>query len=63
MARPTGYTGVVWVGGPALLLVGLADQMGWLPRWAVLAAIVSAIPAGPFCAWLFFRDWRKAVGA
>jgi hypothetical protein len=63
MARPTGYTGVVWVGGPYFLLCGLADQLGWMPPWMELAAIVGSVPAGPFCAWLFFRDWRKAIGA
>lgn len=51
------------VGAPAYALIGLGDQFGFLPDWLVLCAVLASGPSAMLCAWLFFRDWRRALGA
>jgi hypothetical protein len=61
LLRPTGCLGVMYLGSPLYLLAGFLDQQGWLtgPMEAILA--LSAPPPALLAAWLFFRDWRKAL--
>ena len=61
--HPTGYTLVMLIGAPVYALIGLGSQFEVLPEGLVLCAVLASGPAGMLCAWLFFRDWRQALGA
>ena len=63
VGRPSGYTLIMLIGAPVYALIGLGEQFGFLPQWLVLCAVLASGPAGMLCAWMFFRDWRKALAA
>ena len=63
MMRPTGPFAVLYLGAPAYLLAGLAGQLGRLPPAVELALTLGATPASFIVVWMFFRDWRTALGA
>jgi len=63
VGRPAGFTLIMLVGAPAYALIGLGDQFGFLPDWLVLCAVLASGPSAMLCAWLFFRDWHRALGA
>lgn len=63
VGRPWGYTLIMLIGAPVYALIGLGDQFGLLPQWLVCIAVLSSGPAGMLCAWMFFRDWRRALAA
>jgi hypothetical protein len=61
--RPTGFLLIFYIGVPAFLLFGWADQQKLLsPVLEVLIAF-SPVPAAFLCTHLFLRDWRMAVAA
>lgn len=61
--RPTGFMAILYAGTPIYLTAGLLGQLGWLPAWAGFLFVFGGTPAAMLCAWLFFRDWRRALGA
>jgi len=44
-------------------LFGLGDQFGFLPQWLVRCAVLASGSSAMLCAWLFFRDWGRALAA
>lgn len=63
VGNPWGCMGVMYAGSPLFLGAGLLSQFGWLPDWLALVLLANAGPSAMLCTWLFFRDWRRALGA
>lgn len=61
LEAPLGYVSICYLGAPGYIAFGLAMQWGLAPDWLVLAVTTTSGPAAMLCAWLFFRDWRRAI--
>ncbi len=62
LGHPLGPALVMYLGIPFYAAAGWADSHGvFSPLTEVLVA-VSPVPAALSLAWLFFRDWNRAIG-
>ena len=61
LTRPTGPLGVLYVGIPFYAAAGWADSHGYLSAAAETLIAMTASPAAFFTAWLFVREWQRAI--
>jgi hypothetical protein len=61
LLRPNGYLSAMYLGAPAYLTIGWADQSGLLSLWMETLVAASAPVTALYCAFRFVEDWRPAV--
>src|SRR3569832_2479983 len=61
LTSPLGPLSVIYVGIQFYAAVGWAALCGLLPPWAEALAALAGGPAALFTAWLFVREWHRAI--
>jgi len=61
LTSPLGPLSVIYVGIPFYAAAGWAALRGLLPPWAEALAALAGGPAALFTAWLFVREWHRAI--
>lgn len=63
LVGPYGPLGVLYIGIPTYAAAGWADSQGLVPPLAEVLLAMSACPAALLTAWLFIREWHRAIAA
>lgn len=61
LVAPRGPLFVLYIGIPVFAASGWADSRGFIPPWAETVLALSAGPAAFLTAWIFVRDWHRAI--
>jgi len=61
LAHPLGHLVICYFGAPAYLAAAWLDQHGRLPASIEMTLAWVPLPTALSLAWMFFRDWRRAV--
>jgi hypothetical protein len=61
LTRPVGPLSVLYVGIPAYAAAGWADSRGLLSPVAEMLVAMTPCPAALFTAWIFIREWHRAI--
>lgn len=61
LTKPTGPLSVIYIGIPFYAAIGWADLHNYLSPAAEALAALAGGPAALFTAWLFVREWHRAI--
>ncbi len=61
LSRPTGPLSVLYIGIPFYAAAGWADAHGFFSPLAEVLIAAAATPAAFLTAWIFMREWHRAI--